>query len=115
MRELLTTLGELLGALLVSYGAALYSSPLGFIVAGVLIANRLMPLSSGNQAASQPSRWDLPVRMGVAAMLVVVLTALADRLGPRLSGILTAFPVATVVIGVWEKDIDKERARRCEL
>jgi hypothetical protein len=70
-------------------------------VAGLLIANRLMPLSSGTESASQPSRWDLPVRMGVAAMLVVVLTALADRLGPRLSGILTAFPVATVVIGVF--------------
>jgi hypothetical protein len=28
-------------------------------------------------------------------------TALADRLGPQLSGILTAFPVATVVIGVF--------------
>jgi hypothetical protein len=39
--------------------------------------------------------------MGVAAMLVVVLTALAQRLGPQLSGILTAFPVATVVIGVF--------------
>jgi hypothetical protein len=88
-------------------GAVMYRVRLGGLgepvvaVAGLLIANRLMPLSSGTESASQPSRWDLPVRMGVAAMLVVVLTALADRLGPRLSGILTAFPVATVVIGVF--------------
>jgi hypothetical protein len=88
-------------------GALIYRVRLGGLgepavaVAGLLIANRLMPSSSRSHAASQGSRWDLPVRMGVAAMLVVVLTALAHRLGPQLSGILTAFPVATVVIGVF--------------
>jgi hypothetical protein len=88
-------------------GALIYRVRLGGIgepavaVAGLLIANRLMPPSSVVHSASQRSRWDLPVRMGVAAMLVVVLTALADRIGPQLSGILTAFPVATVVIGVF--------------
>jgi hypothetical protein len=37
----------------------------------------------------------------LGGILVVVLTALADRLGPQISGILTAFPVATVVIGAF--------------
>src|SRR5262245_45631866 len=88
-------------------GSLMYPVRLGGVgepavaVAGLLIAYRLMPSSSGTHSARRSTRWDLPVRMGAAAMLVVVLTALADRLGPRLSGILTAFPVATVVIGVF--------------
>ena len=88
-------------------GAVMYRVRLGGLgepvvaVAGLLIANRLMPLSSGSQSASQPSRWDLPVRMGVAAMLVVVFTAPPISSVPRLSGTLTAFPVATVVIAAF--------------
>ena len=32
------------------------------------------------------------------ALLVLALTAVADRLGPRLSGLLNAFPVLTTII-----------------
>lgn len=38
MREGLTTLGELAGGALVAHGAAGYSTPLGYIVAGALLA-----------------------------------------------------------------------------
>jgi hypothetical protein len=37
VRELVTTVGELAGALLISYGAWLAWAPLGFIVAGLLV------------------------------------------------------------------------------
>ena len=42
--------------------------------------------------------WDLPLRMAAAATLVFVLTSLAERLGPELSGALVPFPVATAII-----------------
>jgi len=48
--------------------------------------------------AIQPPRWDLPLRMFVAATLVFALTSAAARLGPALSGLLTPFPVATAII-----------------
>jgi hypothetical protein len=91
-------------------GALMYRVHLGGVgelavaVAGLLVAHRCMPPlppSSNRHRAGEGAGWDLPVRMGAAAMLVVVLTALAGRLGPQASGILTAFPVATVVIGVF--------------
>jgi hypothetical protein len=36
-----------------------------------------------------------------AALLVLVLTAFAERLGPRLGGLLTTFPVASTVLAVF--------------
>ena len=44
------------------------------------------------------SKWDLPLRMVAAAVLVTVLTAIADILGPQLSGLLAPFPVATAIV-----------------
>ncbi len=49
-------------------------------------------------AKSERSFWDLPLRMVVTAVLVCVLTALAQQLGPNLSGIFTVFPVASTVL-----------------
>lgn len=44
---------------------------------------------------------EIGLRMGAGVALVVVLTALADGLGPRLSGLLTIFPVATTILAVF--------------
>lgn len=63
------------------------------------------PLAKGSpiaaDAASRPGPWDLPLRMAAAAIMVLVLTALAQRLGPRLGGLLTPFPVASTVLAVF--------------
>jgi hypothetical protein len=45
-----------------------------------------------------PPRWELFARMAAAAAMVLVVTGLADLLGPRLSGLLVAFPTATSVL-----------------
>ena len=45
-----------------------------------------------------PSRWDLPARAGVTALLVLVLTGLAGALGPDVTGVLSSFPVAQSVV-----------------
>jgi hypothetical protein len=47
------------------------------------------------------SAWDLPLRMIAAAALVFVLTTVAERLGPALTGLLTPFPVATAIIAAF--------------
>ena len=47
------------------------------------------------------SKWDLPLRMLAAAALVTILTAVADILGPQLSGLLAPFPVATAIVAAF--------------
>jgi hypothetical protein len=51
--------------------------------------------------AAPPGDWDLALRMFFAALLVLLLTGLAQRLGPRLGGLLTPFPVASTVVVVF--------------
>jgi len=46
-------------------------------------------------------RWDLPVRMAVATGLVVLITSAAPLLGPKLSGLLTTYPVYAGVLAVF--------------
>src|SRR5262249_49200915 len=57
----------------------------------------LLPKTRVVRANSVNPKWDLPLRMLCAVALVWVLTSLADQLGPKLSGVLTPFPVATAV------------------
>jgi hypothetical protein len=51
--------------------------------------------------AASPGDWDLALRMFFAALLVLMLTGMAQRLGPRLGGLLTPFPVASTVVVVF--------------
>src|SRR2546427_263134 len=51
--------------------------------------------------AWRPPRWDLAFRMLAATAMVVVLTALAPRLGPTWTGLLSPFPVFALVLGVF--------------
>jgi hypothetical protein len=67
-------------------------------------ARALLPSPSSHservppQPSAKPDRWDLPLRMLSAAVLVFTLTSVADRLGSSVSGILTPFPVATAIL-----------------
>jgi hypothetical protein len=72
------------------------------VIGVLLVALRLMPRSGGHvaPAASPLPRWDLPARMAVATGFVLLLTAIAPALGPRLTGLLAPFPLyaATLVV-----------------
>jgi hypothetical protein len=70
-------------------------------VAAALIGIRLIPPPAALEAAPEPPRWDLPVRMTVATALVVVITGAAPLLGPQLSGLLTTYPVYAGVLAVF--------------
>jgi len=61
----------------------------------------LLPNRSAALKASATPSWDLPARMIAAAAFVVLLTTFANTLGARLSGLLSPFPLFTVVIAVF--------------
>jgi uncharacterized membrane protein (GlpM family) len=74
--------------------------PLFFLVAigALALALRLMPASAPGAAPAPPPRWDLPARMVLATVVVLLITALAPRLGARLSGLLATFPLFAAIL-----------------
>jgi hypothetical protein len=87
---------------LVAFGLALLTLAIG---------SRLMPPAQSGPRQTPPA-WDIPARMVTAAAIVVVLTALAQSLGPQLSGLLAALPMITSVLLVFtHRHEGAERAR----
>jgi len=86
---------------LVRVGMPLWA--LVFVVASALaIALALAPsLSDVHARVPVPPRWDLPARMAVATILVLLLTGAAPLLGARLAGMLATFPVFASVLTVF--------------
>ena len=82
---------------------ALYAidPPLWASLAGLIAASiagpRLLPTVDAAPTAGSP-RGDLLFRLVTTAALVLVLTAVADELGPTVSGLLNAFPVLSTII-----------------
>jgi len=70
-------------------------------VAAATLGIRLIPPPGALEKAPEPPRWDLPVRIGVATALVIVITSAAPLLGPQLSGLLTTYPVYAGVLAVF--------------
>lgn len=63
-----------------------------------------LPMNGEELAAVEPIRfpvWDLPARMLVATVFVVVLTAIAPLLGARLAGLLAPFPLYGSVLAAF--------------
>ena len=81
--------------------------PLAALACGVVIALalslRAMPTieQRATAAATPLPRWDLPVRMLVATLIVGVLVAAAPALGPRFTGMLSPFPVYAAILTVF--------------
>jgi hypothetical protein len=77
-------------------------TPLAPTFVGTLIvlatAIRLIPVPGMRDVGTTSPRWDLPARMVVATALVVGITAAAPHLGPRLTGLLTTYPIYASVL-----------------
>ncbi|MDR3574993.1 MAG: hypothetical protein P4L50_14125 [Anaerolineaceae bacterium] len=71
------------------------------VVLNIGVVFWLLPGRTGALKTSITPRWDLPARMLAAAAFVVLLTTFANSLGARLSGLLTPFPLFTMVIAVF--------------
>ncbi|MCL4528388.1 MAG: hypothetical protein M1282_03130 [Chloroflexi bacterium] len=66
-------------------------------------ALRLLPRESKSDAAEEslPSRWDIPMRMVIATVFVVLLTGIASNLGPHLTGLIAPFPIFTATLAAF--------------
>jgi hypothetical protein len=101
-----------LPALLAGWAAAVLSTlaldplapPLGValvaVCAGFVLAELVLPRATAGER-TPPPRWDLALRAAATAAIVLVLTGLAGALGPRLAGMLAAFPVLASVLAVF--------------
>jgi hypothetical protein len=68
----------------------------------ILVLNALprqMDPREGNDAL--PPRWDIPMRMAIATVFVLLITALAPAFGPRLTGLLAPFPLFTATLAAF--------------
>lgn len=63
------------------------------VVGGLLLALWLMPNYPAPAAVTRPPGWDIPLRMAVVTAFVLLLTGVAPSLGPRLTGLVTPFPL----------------------
>lgn len=78
-------------------GAALALAAMA-LAAGLLV----LPRPAGHAREHRPPPvWDLPLRAGCAAGLVLTLTAIAGWLGPQLSGLLAPFPIIATVLATF--------------
>jgi hypothetical protein len=75
---------------------------LGLVLAGRLSRARMgKGMATSSEQAVSPPAWDLPVRMVVATILVLLLTSLAPVLGPTLAGLLATFPVYASILAIF--------------
>jgi hypothetical protein len=73
------------------------------VVVVLVLGLRAIPLveQRATAAATPLPRWDLPVRMLVATLIVGALVAVAPALGPRFTGMLSPFPVYAAILTVF--------------
>jgi hypothetical protein len=79
------------------------SLPGAFVLVCAVLAcvARALPTTTHGVRAVNPPAWDLPLRMGVATGVVLLLTTAARHLGPTLSGLLSPAPVFLLVMAVF--------------
>jgi hypothetical protein len=70
-------------------------------VAAVAVVLALVPAPEEPAAAPAPPRWEIPLRMLTAALLVLGITTAAETLGARLSGLLSPIPVFTITLVIF--------------
>ena len=80
----------------------------GHVTPGGGRAPRAMGTAPG--PAPAPIGWDLPARMVVATVFVVLLTGVAPALGPRLTGLLAPFPLYGAVLAVFAQALEGPRS-----
>ena len=91
-----------LGATWLLQSLVLPVAPSMFIACAALLgALRALPNTTGNIRPTRPPAWDIPVRMALAMTFVVTIAWAAPRLGPRLSGLLTPFPIAATILAAF--------------
>jgi hypothetical protein len=72
------------------------------VVIGLLvIVLKLLPGSHEQVSIANPPQWEIFLRMAVATTFVVILTGIANSLGPQLSGLLSTFPMYASILAAF--------------
>lgn len=72
------------------------------VPASILAGLRLMPKSSHlGQRNEKPGKWDLPARMFISMVFILLVTSLAPFIGPRLTGLISVIPIHTAILGIF--------------
>ncbi|MGA3022003.1 MAG: hypothetical protein ABSE66_04245 [Thermoplasmata archaeon] len=69
------------------------------LAVGIVLA--LLPRCAEPMSSAPAPRWEIPLRMLTAALLVLAITTAAESLGPRLSGLLSPIPVFTITLVIF--------------
>lgn len=71
------------------------------LLTAISVAVWAIPRHARTAAPPAPPRWDLPARIIVATSFVLLLTTIAEVLGPQLSGLISTFPIFGVVFAAF--------------
>lgn len=73
------------------------------VIACVALASALWMIGAPTirEESAESPPWDLPVRMLVATALVLLITSIANLIGPGLSGLAATFPLFAIVLAVF--------------
>lgn len=79
--------------------------PLGVAFGGTLVVlaavTALLPEGGAGQTRRPSPWWEIPLRMAAALAMVLLITGVASSLGPRLSGLLSPFPIYATVLAAF--------------
>src|SRR5688500_15828790 len=68
------------------------------VFAALVLARPLLPRATAAEPAGPPPAWDLPARMVLTTLMVLLITGGARELGARLSGVLATFPLYAAIL-----------------
>jgi hypothetical protein len=76
------------------------------IIVVIVVALFTMPAAAAHatEAAHFP-RWDIPARMAVATLFVIVLTSAAPLLGAKLAGLIAPFPLYASILAAFAHEM----------
>ena len=83
----------------------------GLCAAAAITAARVgLPATAAGPVQRAAPTWDLPMRMAFTALLILLLTAAADRFGSTVAGALSALPAIASILAVFTHRRDGHRA-----
>jgi len=95
-----TVTGLITGAVVTSFEIPLVA--LLLTVTGIwATAMKFWPTYSTSLRLSNPPGWELPARVLITIILILILTGFANVLGPRVAGALSTYPVIISVLGAF--------------
>jgi hypothetical protein len=97
----IATLGFVVSTVVLSQVPEMVPVDLAGSVAAVALVLALLPRPAEPVPSAPAPRWEIPLRMLTAALLVLVITTAAESLGARLSGLLSPIPVFTITLVIF--------------